>query len=61
MQGMQIFLVVFPRSGHGPRELQHRLYKMNKEFHWLEKHIMGREFEFDKAPEVEEDLDDPGD
>jgi len=45
-------LVIFPRSGHGPRELRHRLYKMNKEFHWLEKHIRGKEFTFDSPPPV---------
>ncbi len=50
-------LVIFPRTGHGPRELRHRLYKMNKEFHWLEKYIMEREFEFDAPPEKEKDED----
>lgn len=48
-------LVVFPRSGHGPRELRHRLYKMNKEFQWLEKYIRGKEFKFDKPPETKEE------
>jgi hypothetical protein len=42
--------VIFPRAGHGPRELRHRLYKMNKEFQWLEKYIMGRDFKFEEAP-----------
>lgn len=51
--GVPTELVVFPRSGHGPRELRHRLYKMNKEFQWLEKYITGREFEFDEPPEEE--------
>ena len=46
-------LVIFPRTGHGPRELRHRLYKMNKEFQWLEKYIMEREFEFEVPPEKE--------
>lgn len=46
-------LVVFPRAGHGPRELRHMLYKMNKEFQWLEKYIMGREFKFDEPAEAE--------
>jgi len=43
--------VIFPRAGHCPRELRHRLYKMNKEFQWLEKYIMGRDFQFEKAPD----------
>jgi dipeptidyl aminopeptidase/acylaminoacyl peptidase len=44
-------LVIFPRAGHGPRELRHRLYKMNKEFQWLEKYIRGKNFKFDKPPQ----------
>ena len=46
-------LVIFPRSGHGPQELRHRLYKMNKEFQWLEKYIRDRDFTFDQPPEIE--------
>ncbi len=49
--GIPTELVIFPRAGHGPRELRHILYKMNKEFQWLEKYIMGRDFEFEKPPE----------
>jgi dipeptidyl aminopeptidase/acylaminoacyl peptidase len=29
--GVPTELVIFPRSGHGPRELRHRLYRWNKE------------------------------
>jgi len=50
--GVPTELIIFPRSGHGPRELRHRLYKMNKEFQWLEKYITGKEFKFDEPPEV---------
>ncbi|MBS3820103.1 S9 family peptidase [bacterium] len=53
--GVPTELVVFPRSGHGPRELRHRLYKMNKEFHWLEKYIRGKDFQYDQPPETEEE------
>ena len=53
--GVPTELIVFPRSGHGPRELMHRLYKMNKEFQWLDHYIMEREFEFDAAPVAEEE------
>jgi dipeptidyl aminopeptidase/acylaminoacyl peptidase len=48
--GVPTDLVIFPRAGHGPRELRHRLYKMNKEFQWLEKYIMGRDFMFEEPP-----------
>ncbi len=48
--GVPTELVIFPRAGHGPRELRHRLYKMNKEFQWLEKYIMGRDFKFEEPP-----------
>jgi dipeptidyl aminopeptidase/acylaminoacyl peptidase len=54
--GVPTELVIFPRSGHGPRELRHRLYRWNKEFQWLEKYIMGRDFQFEKPP-VSEDKD----
>ncbi|MFO7890589.1 MAG: S9 family peptidase [bacterium] len=52
--GVPTELVVFPRSGHGPRELLHRLYRMNKQFQWLEKYIRDKEFTFDEPPLVEE-------
>ncbi len=48
--GVPTELVIFPRSGHGPRELRHRLYRWNKEFQWLEKYIRGRDFQFEKPP-----------
>ncbi len=51
--GVPSELVIFPRAEHGPRELRHILYKMNKEFQWLEKYIMGRDFKFEKAPSTE--------
>ncbi|MFC2164896.1 S9 family peptidase [Acidobacteriota bacterium] len=55
--GVPTELVIFPRSGHGPRELHHRLYKMNKEFQWLDKYIMGRDFTFEEPPKPEEKPD----
>ncbi|MFP4083013.1 MAG: S9 family peptidase [Candidatus Aminicenantes bacterium] len=48
--GVPTELVIFPRSGHGPRELRHRLFRWNKEFQWLEKYIRGRDFVFEKPP-----------
>jgi len=56
--GVETELVIFPRSGHGPNELRHRLYKMNKEFQWLEKHIMGRDFKFEEPPKRAEQASD---
>jgi len=53
--GVSTELVIFPRSGHGPRELRHRLFRWNKEFQWLEKYIMDRDFEFEKPPVCEEE------
>ena len=50
-------LVIFPRTGHGPRELRHRLYKMNKEFQWLEKYIRNKDFKFDTPPACEKKKD----
>lgn len=47
-------LVIFPRAGHVPSELHHMLYKMNKEFQWLEKYIRDRDFNFEKAPITKE-------
>jgi dipeptidyl aminopeptidase/acylaminoacyl peptidase len=51
--GVPVELVIFPREGHGPRELRHVLFKMNKEFQWFEKYIMGRDFQFEEPPSVE--------
>jgi dipeptidyl aminopeptidase/acylaminoacyl peptidase len=53
--GVPTELVIFPREGHGPRELRHYLYKMNKEFQWLEKYIMAREFKFDQPEEAKKE------
>ncbi len=47
-------LIIFPREGHGLNEIRHALYKMNKEFAWFEKYLMGREFKFDELPEKKE-------
>jgi dipeptidyl aminopeptidase/acylaminoacyl peptidase len=52
--GVPVELVIFPREGHGPRELRHMLFKMNKEFQWFEKHIMGRDFAFEEPPPAED-------
>ncbi len=49
--GVPTELVIFPRAGHNPTELRHILYRMNKQFQWLEKYIRGRDFPFDEPPE----------
>ncbi|MBN1223522.1 MAG: S9 family peptidase [Candidatus Aminicenantes bacterium] len=59
--GVPTELVIFPRSGHGPGELRHILYKMNKEFQWLEKYITGRDFQFEEPPKITDQEDDSSD
>jgi dipeptidyl aminopeptidase/acylaminoacyl peptidase len=49
--GVPTELIVLPREPHGPRELRHQLFKINKELWWFEKYVNGREYKFEKAPE----------
>lgn len=46
-------LYIAPREPHGWRELRHRLFKMNVELAWFEKHAMNREYTWEKAPGAE--------
>ena len=48
--GVPTRLYVAPREGHGWRELRHQLFKMNAELDWFEKHAMGRDYTWEKAP-----------
>ena len=43
-------LYVAPREGHGWRELRHRLFKMNVELDWFERHVTGRPYVWERAP-----------
>ena len=53
--GVDTHLFVAPREPHGWRELRHRLFKVNVELDWFEKHALGRDYEWEVAPEVEKD------
>ena len=53
--GVPTHLYIAPREPHGWRELRHRLFKMNVELEWFEKYVMGREYVWEEAPEMEED------
>jgi dipeptidyl aminopeptidase/acylaminoacyl peptidase len=53
--GVDTHLYMAPREPHGWRELRHRLFKVNVELDWFEKHALGREYEWEAAPEVEDD------
>jgi dipeptidyl aminopeptidase/acylaminoacyl peptidase len=48
--GVPTHLYIAPREPHGFRELQHRLFKVNVELEWFEKHALGKEYEWEKAP-----------
>ncbi|MEE8584748.1 MAG: S9 family peptidase [Acidobacteriota bacterium] len=49
--GVPTHLYIAPREPHGWRELRHELFKMNVELEWFEKHAMGREYQWEGAPE----------
>jgi dipeptidyl aminopeptidase/acylaminoacyl peptidase len=48
--GVPTHLYMAPREPHGWRELRHRLFKMNVELAWFEKHALGREYQWEKPP-----------
>ena len=48
--GVPTHLYIAPREPHGWRELQHRLFKMNVELEWFEKHARNRQYTWEKAP-----------
>jgi dipeptidyl aminopeptidase/acylaminoacyl peptidase len=48
--GVPTHLYVAPREPHGFQELRHQLFKMNVELAWFEKHVMGRDYTWEKAP-----------
>ena len=51
--GVRTHLYVAPREPHSWRELRHQLFKVNVELDWFERHALGREYEWEAAPEVE--------
>ena len=48
--GVPTRMYVAPREPHGWRELRHQLFKMNVELDWFERHALGREYTWEKAP-----------
>jgi dipeptidyl aminopeptidase/acylaminoacyl peptidase len=48
--GVPTHLYVAPREGHGWTELRHRLFKLQIEMEWFEKHLFNRAYTWEKAP-----------
>ncbi len=48
--GVPTHLYVAPREGHGWSELRHRLFKLQIEMEWFEKHINNRAYTWERAP-----------
>jgi dipeptidyl aminopeptidase/acylaminoacyl peptidase len=57
--GVETHLYIAPREPHGWQELRHELFKVNVELDWFEKHCMGREYVWEKAPPTEKDKEKP--
>ena len=55
--GVDTHLYMAPREPHGWRELRHRLFKVNVELDWFERHALGQQYAWEEAPEVEDDED----
>jgi len=53
--GVDTHLYMAPREPHGWRELRHQLFKVNVELEWFERHALGREYEWQMAPEEKDD------
>ena len=49
--GVPTRLFVAPREPHGWRELRHRLFKINAELDWFEKHARDRDYAWERAPD----------
>jgi dipeptidyl aminopeptidase/acylaminoacyl peptidase len=48
--GVPTHLYVAPREGHSWNELRHRLFKLQIEMEWFEKHLFDRAYVWEKAP-----------
>jgi len=48
--GVPTHLYVAPREGHGWTELRHRLFKLQIEMEWFDKHIHNRAYTWEKVP-----------
>ena len=56
--GVPAHLYMAPREPHGWRELRHELFKVNVELDWFEKHALGKEYTWEKAPGEDEEKED---
>lgn len=48
--GVPTHLYVAPREGHGWTELRHRLFKLQIEMEWFEKHVHNRSYTWERVP-----------
>jgi dipeptidyl aminopeptidase/acylaminoacyl peptidase len=48
--GVPTHLYVAPREGHGWAELRHRLFKLQIEMEWFEKHVNNRAYTWERVP-----------
>lgn len=48
--GVETELYIAPGEPHGYRKPTHRLFKINKELEWFEKHVHGKTYEHQKPP-----------
>lgn len=48
--GVPTHLYVAPREGHNWNELRHRLFKLQIEMEWFERHVFNRSYTWEKAP-----------
>ncbi len=48
--GVETTLLVFPGEPHGLRTPKHRLYKINSEIAWFEKHLFSRTYTIEEPP-----------
>ena len=48
--GVPTHLYVAPRAEHGWKELRHRLFKMNVELEWFERHVRDLRYTWEQAP-----------
>ena len=58
--GVQTKLYMAPGEPHGWRKLSHRLFKINVELEWFEKHALGSDYVWEQAPKEEDDEDKEG-
>ena len=53
--GVDTHLYIAPREPHGWKELRHRLFKVNVELEWFDRHALGRDYEWEMAPEEDDE------